>query len=225
MLTTCDCAAILKCGLFPNVFEEGIGKYSKGVAKLHLKENAKPRFLKARPLPFAMKTKVELELERLQKLQILVPVTHSEWATPIVPVLKRDGGVRLCGNYKLTLNPCQDVDRFPVPHVDELFASLSGGIYFAKLDLSQAYQQVELDAESQKLCITTTHKGLFNYTRVPYGTASSPALFAKIIEQVVQGLEGVIVHFDDILIAGANIDQHRKSCSFPAKVTRGFALS
>ena len=69
-------------------------------AKLTLKPDATPRFVKARPVPYTMRPKIERELEKLQQVGVLSPVTWSEWATPIAAVQKSDGGVRLCETIK-----------------------------------------------------------------------------------------------------------------------------
>ena len=76
---------------------------------------------------------------------ILEPVTWSEWATPIVPVLKKDGSVRLCGNFKITLNPNLNVQQYPLPRIDDISTTLSGGKRFSKIDLKQAYLQMVMD--------------------------------------------------------------------------------
>ena len=91
------------------------------------------------------------ELERLERAGVIEPVHFSEWAAPIVPVLKRDGSVRVCGDYKVTVNRAAKLDTYPLPRIDDLFASLAGGITFTKLDLAHAYQQILLDEGSKKL--------------------------------------------------------------------------
>ena len=79
------------------------------------------------------------------------PVECSEWAAPIVAVLKQDRkSVCICGDFKQTINPSTKLDRYPIPRVEDLFAKLSGGKSFTTLDLSQAYLQVPLDDESRK---------------------------------------------------------------------------
>ena len=88
---------------------------------------------------------IEKDLERLVDMGVIEPVTHSEWATPIVPVPKADGTIRICGDFKVTLNPALIVDQYPLPRLEDLFASLSGGQKFTKIDLSHAYQQLLLD--------------------------------------------------------------------------------
>ena len=68
-------------------------------AKIHVDPKATPRFDKARPVPFALQAGVEEELERLQKQGIIEPIQFSDWAAPIVPVVKSDGKIRICGDY------------------------------------------------------------------------------------------------------------------------------
>ena len=67
-------------------------------AKLMVREGAKPKFCRARQVPFAMKSVVEGELDRLEKMGVIEKVNFSEWATPVVAVPKKDGRVRLCGD-------------------------------------------------------------------------------------------------------------------------------
>ena len=80
----------------------------------------------------------------------------SDWAAPIVPVVKPDGSVRLCGNYKVTVNQVAKVERYPLPRIDDNLSSLARGTSFSKLDLAHAYQQVPLDEDSQKLTTINT---------------------------------------------------------------------
>nr|XP_029723120.1 uncharacterized protein K02A2.6-like [Aedes albopictus] len=112
---------------YSNVFDDSIGRISSVQANLRLKPNAKPVFLKARKIPFNMKKVVEDELDKLVAQGVLSKVDQSEWATPIVPVKKSENRVRICGDYKQTVNPLLMVDRHPLPTVDELFSSLAGG--------------------------------------------------------------------------------------------------
>lgn len=146
---------------FRDVFNGTLGKFNKGVIKLNLKSNCEPKFCKPRPLTLAMKDRVENEIDKLVKLGVLEAVDFSEWGTPIVPVLKKSGEVRICGDYKITLNPHLKVEQYPLPRIEELFARLHGGQEFSKIDLSMAYQQLVLDKASRKLTTISTTKGLF----------------------------------------------------------------
>ena len=141
------------------IFQEGLGKVKDFKAKIHVKADATPKFCKARPVPYSMKVKIEEELDRLLSLGILKPVQFSEWAMPIVPVLKSDRSVRICGDFKVTVNPVAKLDRYPIHRIEDLLATLGRGKLFTKLDMSQAYQQVELEESSKKFTVTNTHKG------------------------------------------------------------------
>ncbi|XP_071579209.1 uncharacterized protein [Temnothorax nylanderi] len=111
-------------------------------------DNAKPIFVKARPVPFKLRPLVEKEINSLVEAGILVKVTTSEWATPVVPVLKKNNTVRLCGDFSVTLNPNLVIDKHPVPTIEELFSSLAGGIKFSKIDLKDAYLQLKTQEEA-----------------------------------------------------------------------------
>ena len=92
---------------YVNVFKEGLGVINTFEAQLQVKEGAKPRFCKARPVPFALKEAIDRELDRLEAEGILERVTYSEWAAPVVPVPKTEGQIRLCGDYKVTIKLCR----------------------------------------------------------------------------------------------------------------------
>ena len=99
-------------------------------------------------------------------------------------------------------------DRYPTPKVEDLFANLSGGRTFTKIDLSQAYQQIPLEEESQKYVVMNTHKDLFKYTCLPFGFSSAPGIFQRVMEGLLQGIPRVVVYLDDILNAGTTDKEH-----------------
>jgi hypothetical protein len=98
---------------------------------------------------------VEEELKRLQSEGILSKVEWSDWATPIVPVPKQDGSVRICGDFKGTINPTLQAEQYPdpLPRIEDIFAHLAGGKKFSKIDLRHAYHQIELEEESKKYVV------------------------------------------------------------------------
>ena len=193
---------------YHEVFQGGLGTLKGVHARLQVKPNAVPKFFKARTVPFALREAVEKELDRLEQEGVIKKVDHSEWAAPIVVVPKGDGQIRICGDYKVTVNGVLDVDQYPLPKPEDLFASLVGGQKFSKLDLSQAYQQMCLDEESQKFVTINTHKGLYRYTRLPFGVASAPALFQKTMDVILQGMKHVMCYIDDILVTGSTEMEH-----------------
>ena len=194
------------------LFKEGLGKIHPYKAKLQVRPDAQPKFFKPRSVPFAIKPAIEQELDRLEASGAMVKVTHSDWAAPIVPVPKKDGKFRICGDYKVTINQALDVDQYPLPKPDDLFATLASGKKFTlKLDLSQAYQQLELDEDSSQYVTVNTHQGLYRFTRLPFGVASAPALFQQLMDTMLQGIPHVICYIDDILVTGVNDSEHLSS--------------
>ena len=105
-----------------------------------------------------LKKKIEQEQQKLEKQGIIKPVECSDWATPVVPVLKANGNIRLCGDYKITVNKYTQKDVYPLQRVEDLFAALGGGTIFSKIDLTSAYQQIPLVEESKKYTVINTHK-------------------------------------------------------------------
>ena len=138
---------------------------------------------------------MEAELTRLQQENITRKVEHSDWSAPIVVVPKTNKTMRICGDFKVTINPNVQREHYPLPKVEDLFASLAGGKVFSKLDLSHAYQQLELDAESQHYVTVNTHKGIYRYLRMqcckylPVGYGSDPAGYGS----CHQGMDHVIL--------------------------------
>ena len=193
---------------FSEVFKKELGTVLGVKAKMHVEPGTSPIFHKSRPVPFSLRAKVEAELDRLLREGIIEPVRYSDWAAPIVPVPKGDDTVRICGDYKVTINRAAKIDRYPLPRIEDLFATLAGGKLFTKLDLSHAYQQVELEEESRELVCINTHKGLFRYKRLPFGVASAPSIFQRVMDTLLQGIPGVCVYIDDILITGKNNEEH-----------------
>ena len=108
----------------------------------------------------------------------------------------------------MTVNPVAKLDRYPIPKVDDLVATLGKGKLFTKLDLRHAYQQLLLEDDSKKYVVINTSKGLFRYTRLPYGISSAPGIFQREMEHLFQGIPNVVVYLDDILIAGEDEQSH-----------------
>ena len=139
-------------------------------------------------------------MDRLEQEDILQKVSNSDWAAPILAVPKKDGRFRICGDYKVTINRILSVEQYPLPRPDELFATLAKGKIFCKLNLSQAYLQLQLDDASIPYVAINTHQGLYSFTRLPFGVASAPAIF--------QMMDTVLCYFDDIPVSGEDEANH-----------------
>ena len=119
----------------------------------------------------------------------------------------KSGFVRI---FKQTVNPVLQIDKYPILNIDDLYSKVSGGHYFTRLDLSDAYLKVPLDKESQKLTTINTHKGLFMYTRLCFGIASSPGVFQRIIVNWFKEYQGQLL-IDHILISGQTMEEHNRN--------------
>ena len=187
---------------FPGLFPEEPGKLKGFKGHMEVEPNASPIYIKPCLVLYYMQSKLDAEYKHLQETGIVEPVRYARWASPAVPILKRDGSVWVCGDYKVTVNKSLWKEVYALPTPDDLFTKLEGGVRFAKLDLSHAYQQVELDEESQELLVLNTHQGLLRYKRLNFGVASAPAIFQRAIEGLLQGAPMTAVFLDDIIATG-----------------------
>ncbi|XP_013174911.1 PREDICTED: uncharacterized protein K02A2.6-like [Papilio xuthus] len=194
---------------YPNVFTDKLGECKKQF-RLQLTDN-KPVYLRARPVPLALRAAVEREINRLEKEGSIYQVEHSDYGTPIVPIIKPSGEIRICGDYKSTINPKLKIDQYPLPRIEELFAALSGGQEFSKIDLTTAYMQVPLHPDSQACTAITTHVGTYVFKRTPYGLNCIPQMFQKIMEETLRGLPNTVVFLDDICVTGKDRETHKKN--------------
>ncbi|UYV84599.1 K02A2.6-like [Cordylochernes scorpioides] len=131
----------------------------KGI-KCHLDVKADfiPKFYKFRQVPFALKQLVENEIDTLVDLNILSPIDKSDCASPLVCVAKPNGQIRLCADFKKSLNPYLEDVKYPIPNIDSVLSNFLGKKLFTKLDLSKAYHQIEMDDISKKYLVVSTHK-------------------------------------------------------------------
>lgn len=193
---------------YRQLFDGTLRCFHGGKIRLHTKPDATPRFFRARTLPFAIKQRVEDEIRRLVHDDILEPVQFSNWSTPIVPVLKKNNTVRICGDFKVTFNPESKVEHYPLPRIDELLATFGQKRFFSKLDMSNAYLQLELEEDSREFVTINTTLGLFRYKRLPFGITSAPAIFQRTIDSILKGISGVQIYLDDIIIASTSESEH-----------------
>ncbi|XP_032687538.1 uncharacterized protein LOC116851827 [Odontomachus brunneus] len=136
----------------------------------------------------------------LQLKKILEKVDSSDWATPVVPVLKKNNRIQICGDFSITINPNLEIDDHPLPSVEELFAIVAGDKEFTKIDIKEAYLQLEVRPEDRHLLTLNTHRGLYRCKRLLYGIASAPAIWQRTMENILKSIPGVAVFLDDVVI-------------------------
>lgn len=192
---------------FPHVTSLDANQMITGYRASVQVESRAPIFHRAYPVPLRLQDKVEAELNRLVDDKVLEKVDFSNWASPIVIAPKSNGDIRICIDAKATINPFMKVQQHPLPHIDEIFASLVNCNCFTVIDLSNAYLQLEVEEASKEFLTINTHRGLFRYNRLPFGVASAVAIFQSIIERILCGLEGVKAFLDDVIIGGRTMSE------------------
>ena len=183
-------------------------------AKIPIYSTCQLPFHKARPIAYGLEKDVKNRLDEMVAKGIIQKVDSAANASPIVVVKKKSGGVRICGDYKVSLN--RHIQQVPTQNlnINDLLQKIGGMTLFSRIDLEGAYLQIALDEESKPLTTINTPYGLYQYERLPYGIACSPGLFKSCMLQILSGLPGVISYMDDVLVMGKDkFDHERKSAA------------
>ena len=188
---------------FPKVFS-GLGNLG-GEYQIKLKEGAVPHTLYTpRNVPIPMRGKVKEEIDRMVAMGVILPV-HDPTGMVVVP--KQSGAVRICVNLK-PLNQSVLREPHPIPNVDETLAQLTGARVFSKLDANSGFWQIPLAKESRPLTTFITPFERYCFNKLPFGISSAPKLFQRRMNRILEGLDGVLCHMDDILVHGADKVEH-----------------
>ena len=174
--------------------------------------DALPRRQPVRRTPFAVRTEVARQLQEMQSQGVIEP-SSSPWASPVVLVRKNDGSLRFCIDYR-HLNLVTKPDVFPLPRMDDLLDQLGQSKFFSTLDLASGYWQVKVHPDSREKTAFITHQGLYEFKVMPFGLRNAPAVFQRLMQCVLTGLnppEGpdfVSVYLDDVIVFSRTLDDH-----------------
>ena len=190
----------------------GEGKLNTQQVGLHINENIKPVVQPQRRIPYHIRNDVSKALQKLVVEDMIEKVCDqpTPWISPIVCTPKKDGGTRICVDMRAA-NQAIKRERHIMPTLSDFRAEMNGSKYFSKIDLKQAYHQLELKEESRYITTFSTHEGLFRYKRLNYGTNSAPELFQNILQQNLSDIRGVKNIADDIIVHGKTRKQHNES--------------
>ncbi|UYV76293.1 hypothetical protein LAZ67_13003282, partial [Cordylochernes scorpioides] len=187
---------------FPEIYTQKVGCVPDFLIMLQLIQGAKPSFTPERNVPYALREKVEKELDTLEAEGIISKAATSDWGSQLVVIPKGDGTARLCVDYKVGVNDQLVNASYPIKRIEDVLNSLKDSKYFCRLDLYKAYLHLRTDEESSIIQTISTHRGTYRMNRLSFGIKTAPAEFNRVIDQILQGLNNTISYFDNILVHG-----------------------
>jgi hypothetical protein len=194
----------------PDVFSQGdhdVGCAGVTQHRIELHDDT-PIRQKPRRFPEPVSNEIERQCEELRQLDI-IDYSKSPWSSPIVPIKKKDGSIRLCIDYR-QLNKVTKADRFPIPNMSDLVFGLHGMQYFTSLDLVKGYYQVPLHPDSAEYTAFNTSRNHYQFKRLSFGLKNAPGAFQREIQDVLKNFDSkqVVVYIDDVLIMSRTFSEH-----------------
>lgn len=161
-----------------------------------------------RRCPIPLLEKVENKLTELLEMDIIERVMKpTSWVSPLVPILKENGELRLCIDMRRANQAIQRLNH-PLPVFEDLVSRFRNAKFFTSLDIKQAFHQVELAEDCRDVTTFITNWGLYRYKRLLFGINCAPELFQNLMESILGGCRNTVVFIDDIMIFGETEDEH-----------------
>ena len=171
-----------------------------------------------------MESKVKEELDRLEAAGVIEPITKpTPWCSPMVPVMKKSGKVRLCVDLK-RLNKTVKREQFILPTLEDVTSKLSGAKVFTSIDAASGFYQIPLHEDSQELTTFITPFGCYCFRRLPFGITSAPEIFMRKMSQLFEGVDGVFCYMDDILVYGRDVEEHDRRLDAVMRIVQSSGL-
>ena len=191
---------------FPTVFDDLPGRTEVCTLTIDTGETPPISSMPYR-IPDRMKEGVRMEIEKLVEMGVATPST-SPWASPIVPVPKTDGSIRLCVDYR-KLNSVTANDPYYMTTLDEILERVGSSGCLSKLDLSKGFYQIGIEKESIEKTAFISPFGKFSFNRMPFGLRNAPAVFQRSMEIILRGCYDCSApYIDDIIIFSVNGVEH-----------------
>ncbi|XP_055614847.1 uncharacterized protein K02A2.6-like [Toxorhynchites rutilus septentrionalis] len=200
---------VLKVGLNINTVELCPFTIIKGIkARIRIDPRAVPIFQPMRRIPIPLEEAVRRKLNEMLKRDIIeVKTGPTTWVSPLVVVGKANGEPRLCLDLR-RVNEAVLREHHPMPVVDDYLARLGRGCLWSKLDIKEAFLQIELDEASRDATTFITSRGLYRFKRLPFGLVTAPELFQKAMDEILCGCEGTFWYLDDVIVEGTTLQEH-----------------
>ncbi|GFO17417.1 Pol polyprotein [Plakobranchus ocellatus] len=162
--------------------------------------------MKQYPLPVHAMDEVDKEINFMLESGIISKST-SPYASPITVVMKKDGAIRLCLDFR-KLNKITIFDAQPIPTLDELLRKMKGAKFFTKYDLTKGYWQIPMDEDSKTYTAFQTTQGLMEFNYMPFGLSTAACTFQRAMLDTLGKLPFVVSYFDDVLIFSKSWEEH-----------------
>ncbi len=162
--------------------------------------DAHPRRQPSRRIPLHHRKEVDKLIDSLLAQDVVRPST-SPWASAVTLVKKKDNSLRFCIDYR-PINGLTEKDPFPIPRMDEMLAALAGKRFFATLDLSSSYWQIEVAPEDRHKTAFLLLSGLYEFNLLPMGMVNAAATCQRAMQSILEGLTRsmCLVYLDDVII-------------------------
>ena len=178
-----------------------------GTCTLKIDPTHKPVIHAPRRQPQALAMKIKAKLKEMEDDGHIAKVHEpTDWVNSMVVVVKKDK-IRICIDPK-DLNKAIRREHYPIPTVEEVIASMPDAHLFSVIDAKSGFLQIKLDYESSLLTTFNTPQGRYRWLRLPFGIKSAPEIFQRIMDEMLEGIQGARAIMDDILIAGKDKKQH-----------------
>ncbi|XP_026743690.1 uncharacterized protein K02A2.6-like [Trichoplusia ni] len=206
---TATCLNVLKLGVSINfVHTEAFPRFKNIQLAIAIDSSVTPICQPYRRVPIPLENKINDKLDELVEKDIIEPVDQATtWVSPVVPILKSDNSLRLCVDMRCATKAIIR-ENHPLPTMTQLLPKLRKSCIFSKLDIKDAFHQVEIKEDCRDITTFITSKGLFRYKRLMFGISCAPEHFQKIMERMLLPCNGVVNFIDDVVVFGSNLNEH-----------------
>ena len=150
---------------------------------------------------------VKQQLDQLLELGIIQP-SVSPWSSSIVTVKKKDGGVRICIDYR-AVNSNTQPDPYQMPLIDDILEALACAKFISKVDLNKGFHQIPVEPSHYQKTAFCTPWGKYEFRVMPFGVRNGPSVFQRLMDRVLhRDGDLAVVYIDDIAIFSSSWDQH-----------------